>query len=710
MPDESRANWSPFGYAITILLSSFLIFQVQPLISKYILPWFGGTPGVWTACMLFFQVLLFAGYAYAHFSIHYLAPRAQFAVHAVLMCAALSLLPIAPSANWKPHGTDDPTWRILGLLAASVGLPYFILSSTGPLLQAWFSRTRRGASPYRLYALSNVGSVAGLVTYPFVVEPLWTADVQAAIWSWSFVAFALFCMLCAVAMVRAQTPHAVEVISAGADHPATAEHVPPTAGVRWLWFGLAACASVMLLATTNQVCLDVAVIPFLWVLPLTLYLVSFILCFDHERWYSRPVFLVALALSILGLLHALDKGSEASIVSQITVYFSALFVCCMVCHGELVRLKPSPRHLTSFYLSSSAGGAAGGILVGLIAPLVFHRYIELHLSVMACCLITLAVLYRDRDWFVYRGRPRWVWICLIALVAALGWHLQKLAGHRSPADLEISRNFYGVLRVYTANPKDSETAARVLVNGRIRHGQQFLADHRRRKATSYYSESSGVGLALRYYSRLGPKRFGVVGLGAGTLATYGERNDYCRFYEINPDVIRLSKQYFTYVADCPGKVDVILGDARLSMEQEQPQHFDLLALDAFSSDAIPAHLLTREAFEIYLRQIKPNGVIAVHVSNKHFNLNPVVDSLAEHFGLKTVTISSKSDDFRGESAATWMLMTRNPVIFDDPHIQSAIKRDSEPHTPVRMWTDQYINVIQVLRRKQDENWLSWFTK
>ena len=702
MQVEAHSKWSPVGFAITILISSFLIFQVQPLISKYILPWFGGTPGVWTACMLFFQVVLFAGYAYAHLCIRYLTPRMQFAVHTGLIFAALALLPIAPAESWKPAGPEEPTWRILGLLAASVGLPYFILSSTGPLLQAWFSSTNPGTSPYRLYALSNLGSVVGLVSYPFLFEPLLAVDEQASIWSWSFGLFALCCLLCAVLMLKSEHGPAQD-----ADNPDGADEAGPGAADRWLWFGLAACASVMLLATTNQVCQDVAVIPFLWVLPLTIYLVSFILCFEYERCYRRTLFLPAFVLSMLGLVGVMLRGTDASIVEQVFVHFTALFVCCMVCHGELVRLKPSPRHLTSFYLSSSAGGAAGGILVGLIAPQVFSRYVELHVGMLACCLVTMVALYRDATWFLYRGRPTWIWICLIAATGTLAFHLQRLAIVQSENDLSVTRNFYGVLRVFTSDPQDDEQASRQMVHGRIMHGRQFVAAGKRRRATSYYAENSGVGLALRYFSNLGPKRYGIVGLGAGTLATYGERGDVVRFYEINPEVIRLSRQYFTYLTDCPAQVDVVPGDARLSMEREESQQYDLLALDAFSSDAIPAHLLTCEAFDVYLRQIQPEGVLAVHVSNRHFNLNPVVTALAERFGLQTLTISSPGNEFRGESASHWMLVSRNTQLLDAPRIRSA----ATPVTSllkVPAWTDKYINVIQILKFKPGrERFFDW---
>jgi hypothetical protein len=371
MPSQSSARGLTWIYAVTIFISAFLIFQVQPLISKYILPWFGGTPGVWSVCMLFFQVLLFAGYAYAHFTIRHLSPGRQVLLHLALIVLAVALLPIAPDGRWKPDGSEDPTWRILCLLAASVGLPYFILSSTGPLVQAWFSRAHPDASPYRLYSRSNIGSVLGLVTYPFVVEPFWTTEMQAGVRSLGFVLFGASCTSCAWSMRRSCAATKLDAAQNSSDNAAA---VPPSRGDRWLWFGLAACASIMLLATTNQVCLDVAVIPFLWVLPLSIYLLSFILCFGHERWYPRRHLAIGLAASIVCVLVLMFREKTTPIFAQIAVYFGTLFFSCMVCHGELVKLKPHPRYLTSFYLASAAGGAAGGILVGLVAVGTRHFF------------------------------------------------------------------------------------------------------------------------------------------------------------------------------------------------------------------------------------------------------------------------------------------------------------------------------------------------
>lgn len=702
------------GYAITIFLSAFLLFQVQPLISRYILPWFGGTPSVWTTCMLFFQVALFGGYAYAHLTTERLAPRTQAAAHIALMIVALILLPITPSGDWKPTGSEQPIVRIIALLGVSVGLPFFVLSSTGPLLQGWFSRTHRDRSPYRLYALSNIGSLLALVSYPFVFEPAFDTNRQANIWSWGFGSFAVLCTLCALGMWKLarrdhddetllQNPVENERPPAGdsePDRPTSSSSPfspPPSWDVRFYWFALPMAASVMLLATTNQVCLDVASVPFLWVLPLTLYLASFILCFDSDRWYSRRLFPLAMAVTFGAVVVLMRKGASASIIWQIAVYFSALFFCAMVCHGELVRLRPHPRYLTSFYLVISAGGAAGGILVGVLAPLLFSSYLELPIGIVGSAALMLAVLYRDPRGALYGGRSWAVWVFLLAglftLVGSLIWVRNEDNGSGVVAR---TRNFYGVLRVKELDPGNEYWDRYTLVHGRILHGMQFADEQKRREPTTYYGHESGVGLILDHHRPGQSKRVGVVGLGTGTIAAYGRAGDSYRFYEINSEDIRLATTYFTYLRDLKDRraeIQIQLGDARLSMEREAPQQFDVLALDAFSSDAIPAHLLTLEAVAVYLRHLKPDGVLAVHISNRHFDLRPVVEGFADHFHLTAVTITSDGDDDLGTDDAEWVLLARDPETLDVEEIQTVADAPQERRI---LWTDNRSNLFEVL--------------
>jgi len=688
-------------WASTIFLSAFLLFQVQPLVGKYLLPWFGGGPGVWTACLLFFQTVLLAGYAYAHLIRTYLPRRGQVLVHLAVLVVAAVLLPIAPSAAWKPEAAvGDPTGRILLLLATSVGLPYFALAATSPLVQAWFGARHPGRSPYRLYALSNAGSLGALVTYPFLVEPALRLGTQATVWSAGFVGFAALCAGCGVALWRAKV--AAETPAARPAHGGGVAEAAP--GVRgWLlWLALPACGSVMLLAVTNQMCADVAVVPFLWILPLGLYLLSFVLCFRSDRAYPRPLFWVLLPLAAAVILWLLYENIQASILWQIVGYSAGLFVVCMVCHGELARLKPGPRRLTSFYLAIAAGGAMGGLLVALVAPRIFRGYFELHVGLWACLVLAMLAVRWDRG-----RRPAWwpqgsrlFWFGGAAVLAAVTLSLGVQVYADLAGAVEVSRNFYGVLRVEEGEGGTPGGRLRLLRHGRILHGTQFMAGPWYDRPTLYYGERTGVGLAIGRHRRDAPRRVGVVGLGVGTLAAYGRPGDVYRFYEINPDVERLARTRFTFLADSSARCEVVPGDARLSLQREPPQAFDVLVLDAFTGDAVPVHLLTEQAFAIYLGHLADGGVLAVHVSNRYLNLGPVVLAAADRFGLSRATVVT--DDRAGPSAAdaTWILLARDPKVLEDETIRAAAL-PAEP-TARRLWTDDYADLFHVLRWKRPD--------
>jgi SAM-dependent methyltransferase len=671
-------------FAVTVLSSAFLIFQVQPLVSKYILPWFGGTPAVWSACLLFFQVTLFCGYAYAHFLTEHCSPRRQVLVHGIVLGLALLLLPIAPDAAWKPTGHEAPLPRILGLLAVCVGLPYFALSATGPLLQRWYSLALPGRSPYRLYALSNVGSLAGLLSYPFLVEPTWDAATQAAGWSWAFGAYAVLAVICGLTLPRHDARRPTEV-SSDTSTPAFVD--------RAVWFGLAAMASILLLATTNQVCTDVAVMPFLWVLPLTLYLVSFILCFDGDGWYPRRTYLVAGAAGVACVCVMMFHWETASLTAQVVVYFAALFFGCMVCHGELARLRPAPRHLTGYYLAMSAGGACGGILTALVAPLAFSRYLELHIGLFGAVAIVLVVLARDRAWTAGWRRPAMVWSVMLVGVVFLARTLRAHAGEVIAGEIDVSRNFYGVLKVARIDQDEPARASTVLVHGHILHGRQFTGPGRARIPTAYYGEQTAAGLLLAGHSTSQRRlRVGVVGLGVGTLAVYGRPGDVYRCYEINPDVIRVAERHFTYLRDSAAKIEIVTGDARLSLEREPEQNFDVLILDAFSSDAIPTHLLTREAFAIYARHLAPGGCVAAHISNRHFDLKPVLAGIATERGWNVAAHLSHDVPERGQTAAEWILTGPDRGLL---HVCPDLKDCSAGRRV--LWTDQSSHVLGILK-------------
>lgn len=751
-------------FAVTIFTGAFLLFQVQPLIGKYILPWFGGGPGVWTACLLFFQTLLLGGYAYAHFSTTYLKPRAQAVLHVVLLALSLALLPITPGDGWKEQVAGPPVWHIVMLLSATIGLPYFVLSSTGPLMQRWFSETNPGVSPYRLYALSNIGSLLALLSYPFFFEVKFTRREQAAFWSGGLVVFVLFCGYCAWQVWRRGNPVPIGSETVNAGEPVAAEPVPAVGWAeRWLWLGLPAIASILLLATTNKLCQEVAVIPFLWVLPLSLYLLSFIICFDHARWYVRTLWVGLLVVGAAFVCQLLAVGNDASMAYQIVGYNLTLFAACMVCHGELFRLKPPPHQLTSYYLFISAGGALGGFMVAVVAPAVLSDYRELQaglwmlsyalgvlclrqqsrslalgvgVGAMAATIVVpvlrsrfsdglgvgeeLLTFYSDHGLYIvsvlivfvvctidfrrHRVLPEWqprmaAFVMTMSFVLGAIFFLQSRNRGDVPV-LSASRNFYGTLKVYDYSADDPERHYHLLLHGATTHGLQFVSEERAMWHTTYYGKTSGVGRALSLLPEEN-RRIGLVGLGTGTLASYGRAGDYLRIYEINPAVEELARSRFTYLQRCPARVDVVMGDARLRMEQElanrQPQRFDLLALDAFSSDAIPVHLLTKEAFEIYLRHVKPDGVIAVHVSNRYLNLTPVVENLAAHFGLGLATIPDDDAEEWWVYRTTWIILTKNKELLANEEISEVTEAPDEDKALRVLWTDDHASLYEILK-------------
>lgn len=684
-PASNLATWLFCG---AVFVSAFLLFQVQPLISKAILPWFGGTPSVWTTCMLFFQVALFGGYLYAHLVSARLPVRLQTALHALLIAAALATLGILPGSEWKPIGDESPVLRIVGLLTVTVGLPYFILSTTGPLLQRWYSLVFPDRSPYRLYALSNVGSLLALLSYPFLFEPLVTMPQQGFWWQLGFWLFAALCIACIARLLTsgAQSQHT--------SAPTLVASPPPTVSRFGLWFVLALAASAMLLATTNQVCQDVAVVPFLWVAPLSLYLLSFILCFDSDRWYRREIWAPLCTLLIVAVCWVQIWGTRSFLPLQVAIYFGALFTMCMVCHGELARMRPAPQHLTAFYLTLSAGGAGGGLFVALLAPHVFPDFWEFEICLAAGTIIGVVTYYHSRGWIGPDERPPVGWTALaILLISAVGVVLTQRLNEHSQS-IAIVRNFYGVLKVELDQRTGPELKS--LRNGRILHGIQYTRSDWVSVPTTYYCADSGVGRAFDVLKeREEPLRIGAVGLGVGTVAAYGREGDVIRFYEINAADVDLAQSHFTFLSDSPANVEIALGDARLSLENEDPQHFDLLILDAFSGDAIPTHLLTREAMELMLdKHLQPDGMIAVHVSNVHFDLRPVVAALADEFQLASTLIDDPEKDRPGDLSSRWILLAKDPSRFDHPKLKSTSNTPTKKRV---LWTDNFSNLFSVLR-------------
>jgi len=841
---ETKSQISRLGilpFAVTIFCGAFLLFLVQPLIGKYILPWFGGTPGVWTTCLLFFQCLLLGGYAYAHCLNHYLSLRSQLVVHGVLLFLAVVTLPITPSESLKPTGGESPTVQILLLLTLSIGLPYLVLSATGPLIQAWFAKAHPGRSPYRLYALSNVGSLLALLGFPFFVEP-WTArSEQVNWWSLGMVLYALVCGYLVWLMRYVPEPEPKKK----QEETKEAESRLRRAAIWFFWLALPACGTALLMATTNKMCQDVAVVPFLWVLPLALYLVTFIISFDSPRWYVREIYAPLLIVCWASVVWVMFEGVDVHIVGQVVLFCVALFVSCMVCHGELYRLRPEPARLTQYFLGISAGGALGGFFVAVLAPMLFTGYWEYHISlwavgflfllvqifqrerwvlgkwhvraVLAACwaavclamfkytsfgwvariaitfapllsgwliasivlkhwwhgrqmtewleiksacvgmilalaallwgigmfstsntdlsfaelwkeltpglwlalallLLNLFVWQSVRRWDGFKIGWAWCFLLLIPALSALGFGLKKQATETQQGSMYVDRNFYGTIKIsqYTDS---MGSPYRLLLNGRITHGYQYEDAEICNRITTYYTEGSGAGLAISFTPELN-KRVGVVGMGVGTMAGYAMEGDVYRLYDINPLVKKMSSDeqaQFTFrmnAADRGATVDVELGDARLTMEQElrqgEAQNYDVLILDAFSSDSIPVHLLTKESMELYEKHMNPRGVIAIHISNRYLDLEPVVRRLAKETHYKMVVTECYSGEDYGEDwiyACTWILLTRNEEIIKKLEELGHNRSDLSQQEDLPLWTDDYASIFRIMDKPAW--WPSW---
>jgi len=668
-------------YALTIFTSAFLLFLVQPIIAKQILPWFGGSAAVWTTCLVFFQSLLLAGYAYSDWTTRKLTARRQVVLHIVLLAASLASLPIIAGADWKPAGNEDPAWRILGLLGVTIGLPYFLLATTGPLVQAWFARTFPAGTVYRLFALSNFGSLLALVSYPFAFEPWITTVAQSWGWSAAYLAFVALCAASAAYSIRGrgavEAHEAVTVPNAGPP-PAPRDYVA--------WLLLSAMGALMLLAVTNHITHDIASVPFLWILPLTIYLVTFILCFEGRGWYQRRIFIGPLLVIVCALAWALhEERGIMNVKEAVPLTLVGLFAMCMFFHGELAARKPAPRYLTSFYLMVSLGGALGGIAVGLIAVKVFNTYYEFGIGLVVTLLIAA---------YVTRVMHSAVPMLVLAAVGFTGYHVYAYIGYLAKDTRVMTRNFYGTLRVKDVGADGEKDAVRRLMNGVIMHGEQFLDPERRGEPTTYYGATSGIARAIKALEGSG-MRVGVVGLGTGTLAAFGRPGDVYRFYEINPQVVDVANREFTFLGDSGAKIEHVLGDARLSMERESPQNYDLLVVDAFSSDSIPVHLITREALAVYLRHMKPGGVIAFHVTNRFLHLAPVVKRIAEEHDLHVALIADDAED--SDLARTdWVLVTRDQALLERPEIAQYVS-EIESIPGLEVWTDDFNNLFQILK-------------
>ena len=680
-------------FAVTALISAFLLFLVQPLMGRYVLPWFGGGSTVWTICMLFFQSGLLAGYAYAHLLALRMPLRRGLAVHGALVALSLVVLPIVPDA---PDPGGSPTLGILTTLGLAVAAPYIVLSATAPLIQAWAASVERGRSPYRLYAWSNTGSLAALVAYPVVFEPFIGLERQALGWSLGYGLFAALIGVCAWQVHRRGQAESAS-LQAAAQPAAHGPSTPPARGDLLLWIALTAVASALLLATTDRLTEDISASPFLWVLPLGLYLLTFIICFGRPAWADRRIWFGALPLAALGVWWALDQGADLGMLGQILILDGALFVGCMALHGEVVRLRPAPAHLTGFYLATSLGGALGGVLVGLIAPTLLPVRIELQLAALATGLLASLQAWRAWNARPFVAAPRWLGAAMPLMVVALAVGFALDLQVRLAGVLAIDRGFYGVLRVKGIPEIFPTGPARKLVHGRIMHGQQYT-DERRDQPLSYYHDDSGIGRYFTWGEGQPSRSVAAVGLGVGTVAAFGRENDRIVFFEIDPLVEYFAEEWFTYLADARARgvdVDVVIGDGRLQLARTV-EAFDVIVLDAFSSDAIPAHLLTREAFALYLERMTAQGMLVINIANRHLDLRAVLRDHARTFDLAAVEIARAGNWLENTAHTRWVFMSRDrafidQTIVDDMHTEKMALDDRVE------WTDDFAPLLPLMK-------------
>lgn len=689
----------------TVFLAAFLLFLVEPMAAKQLLPVLGGSSAVWVTCLVFFQGALLLGYLYAW----WMARRGRLRVHlAMLGLAVVVVLPAVYGVWAGSHGVDviwnaaaHPVLTIFLALGATIGLPFVMLGATSPLLQVWSARRADGAVPYRLFALSNAGSLLGLAAYPLLVEPRLTLAIQRLGWA---IGFAVFAAMCGWLGWRSGAANGVRpILHDEAVNDGASEDQRHDAGgaPRWMWFLLPMGAAMQLSAVTSHLSQDIAAIPLLWVLPLATYLVTFILAFEAPGLYRRWFVGRLLAVMLASLAYSLSKLDARLPVGMAVLFFLVeIFVACWFCHAEVYRLRPArAEQSTVFYLLIAAGGVTGTFLSGIASPLIFRANYDLAISFLVTAVLAAVVTWDD-GW-----GQRLLWgtgaVLLFGLAVLLHIQFERNA-------LMTARNFYGSLRVTASDfddqgdgrAKNSDGSAftgtgpvRVLMNGRIRHGMQMM--ERRSIPTTYYGVDSGVGVALRNCCEGRPKNVGVIGLGAGTLAAYGEAGDRMRFYEINPLVEPIARNLFTYLRDSQAAVSVVEGDGRAVLSREAPQGFDVLVVDAFSGDAIPLHLLTREAMEVYRQQLAPGGVIAFHVSNSYLDLAPEVALLADAEGLQARVVESTAVPAEGAYRATWVLVS-DARFFAMPGV-SGVALPIRRRSGLRLWTDDYSSLLPVLR-------------
>jgi spermidine synthase len=662
-----------FGGAV--FLGSFLLFLVEPIAAKQLLPTFGGSAAVWLTCLVFFQTALLVAYLYAH----WLASRPYWVLH----CVGL-LVATGAAATWAAQSASPnplhPIAAIFLSLGLTIGLPFLMLGATSPLLQVWLARLQTGAIPYRLFALSNLASLLALALYPTFFEPHFTLRAQRMVWTGGFAAFAL---LSIVLTFRTRNASAA-VTQAPFDE---APFPPAPMGHKVLWVLLPMGAAMQLSAVTSYITANVAAIPLLWILPLATYLITLILAFQFPRMLPRGIITRFLVVMLAGLGYMLTKV-DVTLPLRIALSFFLVevFFSCLFCHTEAYALRPKrPSESTLFYLLFAAGGALGSFFIAIASPLIFSFNYDLAITFFVTALLALAVTWSG-GW-----TQRLLWGTASILLFALIFMLHTAFERNTPLAV---RNFYGSLRVRQSFSYPGATM-RTLTNGTIQHGTQIFTPELRKTPTTYYAEDSGVGLALRFCCVGRPRNIGVVGLGVGTIAAYGLPGDRIRFYEINPAVEPIARNLFTYIRESGAGISVVTGDARSSLAKEPPQQFDVLVIDAFSGDAIPLHLLTTQAIELYKRHLAPGGILAFHISNQHVDLEPEVALVAQSAGMSAWRVSSYANEQTGEFTARWMLVSENSAFFEQPEVKLRA-RPAAVNPKAKLWTDDYSSLLPVI--------------
>jgi hypothetical protein len=729
-------------FALTLFVSATLLFIVQPMFAKMVLPLLGGSPAVWNTCMVFYQGSLLAGYLYAHFSTRWLGVRRQAGLHLLILCLPWLVLPVAMATAWTPPAETNPIPWLLMLLTVSVGLPFFVVSASAPMLQAWFANTGHPAAkdPYFLYAASNLGSMLALLGYPIIVEPSLSLGGQSVVWTTGYGLLMVLTAGCAVFLWRRAPKMEMGIAEEepGRDVPLGDD---PTISTRMRWLVLSFAPSSLLLGVTTHISTDIAAVPLLWVVPLALYLLTFVLVFarrsplPHELMVRVQPFVVIL-LAVL-FFHGVSK----MVWLKLLLHLVTFFVIAMVCHGELAKTRPRAKYLTEFYIWMSVGGVLGGLFNAMVAPNIFSSIVEYPLVIAVACLLRPKL-----DSPHATGPGRWFDLALpAAMVFGLGglvmglqargilmtegstsvilavaglivfsfqarpirfglgmaaiFVVGSLAFGQSTSVLHVERNFFGVIRVSrTASP-----ATHVMSHGSTNHGMQRQDPDECRQAIGYYHHSGPLG---QVFATLGgpdhAREIGIIGLGTGGITAYAQPGQRVVYYEIDPAVERLARdpQYFTYLRDCKAETDVVLGDARLTIGAVADSHFDLLILDAFTSDAIPIHLITREAIGMYLEKLAPQGVLVLHISNRYLDLEPILGNIADDLGAVCHIQKDRevSDQQRAEGKfpSTWAVIARRPEhlaqLANNPKWKPVPKSPDYP-----LWTDDFSNILTVLR-------------